>query len=64
LKKIKLKKKIKYSICTCGLSKKMPFCDNKHRTYNSKNNTNYKSLKIESDKDVIINISSSTWNNN
>jgi len=64
LKKIKLKNKIKYSICTCGLSKKMPFCDNNHRKYNSKNNTNYKSLKIESDKDVIINISSSTWNNN
>ena len=61
MKKIKLKKQIKYSICTCGISKKMPFCDNSHRDYNSKNNTNYKSLEIIPDRDVEINISSSMW---
>ena len=43
---IKLKKNIKYSICSCGLSKKMPYCDNAHRDYNKINNTNYKSVKV------------------
>ena len=28
--RIKIKKGVKYSICTFGLSEKMPFCDNKH----------------------------------
>ena len=34
----------------------------KHRIFNSKNNTNYKSLKILSDDDAVINFFSSKWN--
>ena len=58
---IKIKKNVKYSICSCGLSRKLPFCDNEHRKYNQENNTNYKSIKIISEKDTNIKIKCSNW---
>ena len=60
--KIKLHKGRKYSVCSCGLSNILPFCDNAHRKYNEKNKTNYKSVKIISEETTEININSSTWN--
>jgi len=36
MKKIKLYKGKKYSICSCGLSKNIPFCDNEHREHKKK----------------------------
>mgnify|MGYP001223734028 FL=1 len=51
----------KYSICTCGLSQTMPYCDNTHREYNAENNTEYKSLKITPDKDTSIEVTCSRW---
>jgi len=62
MKKIKLDKGKKHSICSCGLSNILPFCDNEHRKYNEKNKTNYKSVKIISEETTEININSSTWN--
>ncbi|MBV19987.1 MAG: hypothetical protein CL870_02690 [Cytophagia bacterium] len=58
---MKLLKNKKYSFCTCGFSKKIPFCDNRHREYNLRNKTNYKSFKIIPDKDLNVKVSSSTW---
>ena len=58
---IKLKAGKKYSICSCGMSKSLPFCDNTHRTYNEKNQTNYKSVKIIAEDTVMIDVNSSTW---
>ena len=45
-KEIHLKAGEKCSICTCGKSKTLPFCDNSHRKFNEEKGTNYKSLKI------------------
>ena len=58
---IKLKAGKKYSICSCGFSKVLPFCDNTHREYNSTNKTEYKSVKITPEADTIIEVSSSRW---
>ena len=59
---VKIKASKQYSICSCGLSKSLPFCDNAHRTFNTSNNTNYKSIKIMPNKDVTIQVASSNWN--
>ena len=59
--RLKIKKDVKYSICTCGFSKKLPFCDNEHRSYNKKNNTIYKSIKVKSSNNTNIVFSSSNW---
>ena len=60
---IKLKSGKKYSICSCGLSKSLPFCDNKHREFNTDNGTEYKSVKITPNNDTTIIVNSSRWNN-
>jgi len=61
MKKIKIHKGRKYSICSCGLSNTLPFCDNEHRSYNEKNGTDYKSIKIISKETTVINLNSSKW---
>ncbi len=61
IKEINLKANIKYSICTCGGSKNIPWCDNSHRILNEGKGTSYKSLKIIPKKDIILQISSSNW---
>ena len=58
---IKLKAGKKYSICSCGLSKSLPFCDNTHREFYAANGIEYKSVKITSEKDTIIELTSSRW---
>jgi len=60
--KIKLNAGKKYSICSCGLSKSLPYCDNKHREFNAENGTEYKSVKITSYNDSEIVVNSSRWN--
>ena len=59
--KVKIVSNKKCSICSCGLSKILPYCDNAHRLFNKKNKTNYKSVKIISSKDIQLEITSSTW---
>tara|TARA_B100000686_G_C15812137_1_gene489479 strand:+ start:145 stop:354 length:210 start_codon:yes stop_codon:yes gene_type:complete len=59
--RIKIKKNVKYSICSCGYSKKIPYCDNQHRIYNQKNNMNYKSVKIYATEDTEIELTCSNW---
>ena len=59
---IKIKSGKKYSICSCGLSKSLPYCDNAHRQFNAENDTEYKSVKITPDNDTTIIVNSSKWN--
>lgn len=61
MKKIKLYKGKKYSICSYGLSKTLPFFDNEHRAYNEQKRKNYKSVKIIAQETVMIDLNSSTW---
>ena len=61
MEKIKIHKGKKYSICSCGLSKQLPFCDNEHREYNALNGTDYKSIKLIAEETTIINFNSSKW---
>ena len=58
---LKLKAGKKYSICTCGHSKNLPFCDNTHREINAEKGTNYRSLKITPHNNCVIYLSSKTW---
>ena len=61
---IKLKKNVKYSICSCGQSDKLPYCDNNHREYNSINNSSYKSVKIyllDEGPDNLLKIMCNNW---
>ena len=59
--KIKLKAGKKYSICSCGLSKSLPFCDNSHREFNAQNDTEFKSVKIIPENEMVIQVTSSRW---
>ena len=59
--KIKLKAGKKYSICSCGLSGSLPYCDNTHREFNATNNMEYKSVKITPDRDTLIQVTSNKW---
>ena len=58
---IKLKAGKKYSICSCGFSNVLPFCDNTHREHTSTHITDYKSVKITPEKDTLIRVTSSRW---
>ena len=60
--RIKLKKNVKYSICSCGLSKKLPYCDNEHRKINNINNAKFNSIKVYSKKDVEVELVCKKWN--
>ena len=61
---IKVKKNVKYSICSCGKSDKLPYCNNNHREYNAANNCSYKSVKIsllDDNPDNLLKIMCSNW---
>jgi len=59
--KVDLKTGRKYSFCTCGHSKKIPYCDDSHKKVNEEQGTSYKSFKILPEQDCALLISSSNW---
>ena len=60
-KEIIIKKGKRYSICTCGASNVLPFCDGRHRELNKKEACNYKSIKIISKNDTKIIVHTASW---
>ena len=54
---VKLKKNIRYALCSCNQSAKYPFCDGAHRKHNALNKSQYKSIKIicKTDTELMIN---------
>lgn len=62
--KLNLKKEKIYKICSCGISKNLPFCDNEHRKLKTAKNLEFNSIKIISEKDVSIKIKSKKWISN
>ncbi len=55
--KIEAKKDESYSWCTCGYSKKEPFCDGSHKEFKNPDGSSImKSMKfsVESDKTVFL----------
>ena len=58
---IKLEKNKKYKFCSCGVSKTLPFCDNKHRQLNSINNFEFKSIKITPKENITLSLESKKW---
>ena len=62
---IKLKAGEKVSICTCGKSRNLPFCDNEHRKLNKEGDEKipHKSLKIIPNQEGDIMVYSSNWIN-
>ncbi|MBI2498726.1 CDGSH iron-sulfur domain-containing protein [Candidatus Woesearchaeota archaeon] len=61
--KIELKAGRKCSFCTCGHSKKIPYCDDSHKKINEEQGTSYKPFKIIPEKDCTLCVSSSNWPN-
>ena len=58
--KVKLLEGKRYSFCSCGLSKNLPYCDNAHREYNEKGNR-LQILKIIPKKIRKFLVYSATW---
>jgi CDGSH-type Zn-finger protein len=61
VKKIELKKGVQYKLCTCGTTKILPFCDETHKVLNEETGSNFKSLRITTEEDVVINVTSKNW---
>ncbi len=58
---IKLKKGMRYSICSCGVSNRLPFCDGRHKALNQETNSNYKSIKIIPTEDIDVSLNCANW---
>ena len=61
-RKVVLRAGKKYSICSCGHSKSLPYCDDSHCSLNEEKGTSYKSLKIWPEKDITLIVFSKNWN--
>jgi CDGSH-type Zn-finger protein len=58
---ITLEGKKKYSFCTCGKSKKIPYCDESHTQVNAQEGGSYASFKIWSEKKTTLTLLSKNW---
>jgi len=61
VRKVVLKAGQKCSICTCGHSKNLPYCDDSHKTVNEEKGTSYRSLKIWPQEDITLELLSKNW---
>ena len=59
--RVNLKAGKRYSICSCGHSKTMPYCDHSHREINEEKGTSYKSVKIYTETDIAVSFYGANW---
>ena len=59
--KISLQADHKYSFCSCGKSKKLPFCDDTHKIINAEKGTSYKPIKIWPTNDITVEVYCGNW---
>ena len=57
---VKLLKGKRYSFCSCGLSKNLPYCDNAHREY-MKRMEQITNPQILAKEDTEVMVYSATW---
>ena len=60
-KKIQLKAGKRYSLCACGKSAVLPFCNGAHKELNEQQGSNYKSIKLFPVSDAEVVVHSATW---
>ena len=58
---LNFKKDQRYKLCTCGISKILPFCDNRHRKIKKKNNIVFNSIKITPKQNITLTVESKKW---
>lgn len=62
-KEINVKPGERVSICSCGYSKKLPYCDDTHIRINKEYTTSYRSIKLRiiSGLETEIGVDSKNW---
>ena len=60
-KKIQLKAGKRYSLCSCGKSAVLPFCNGAHKELNEQQGSNYKSVTLLPSSDTEVAVYSATW---
>ena len=58
---ITLEKDVECSLCTCGHSSTLPFCDDTHAKINKEQGTSYKSFKIKPKETIVVKVFSKNW---
>lgn len=60
-KTISLQAGQKCSLCTCGESRTLPYCDDTHKKVNAEKGTSYRPLKIWPKTEVELEVDCGNW---
>ncbi len=60
-KRILVKAGQKCSLCTCGTSKALPYCDDSHKKLNDETGSSFRPVKVWPEKDVELKVWCGKW---